>query len=93
MNLQEMLINPAENCLGFPTPVLTGSGSQGMISACCCKHPQPLWFGVRRKDMIRLEIFKKVLKIHNRQRLHKTKTQSVRIEILVRVFENNRGYF
>jgi len=44
MNLQEMLINPAAInlcCLGFPTPVLSGSGSQGMISACYCKHPQP----------------------------------------------------
>jgi hypothetical protein len=44
MNLQEMLINEQQyhyRCLGFPTPVLSGSGSQGMISACYCKHPQP----------------------------------------------------
>jgi len=45
MNLQEMLINEAMHnkwhSLGFPTPVLSGSGSQGMISACYCKHPQP----------------------------------------------------
>jgi hypothetical protein len=53
MNLQEMLINPAAKLfrrLGFPTPVLSGSGSQGMISACCCKHPQPWVIIVMRED-------------------------------------------
>ena len=37
------LVKKGCNRSGFPTPVLSGSGDRGMISARAYKHPQPVW--------------------------------------------------